>query len=1220
MGSSSGISEIVELNEEQKSVHHLNRSNTLSIKSKTDERDRKPHGHPVEDDLDQLLRTIDLRTSSRIVIPSHQAGVDLLRKNTLKKPVEVGISRASGIGISESVTLKQALRGLCISQASEMAAVKRLSKPIGLSGVSEAGTIKRLYASVVVQANDSSLSLDEEKRNLVEISIVSEKLAMESSGKAAGLSKTSLEPSNQDAISSLLSAVPDTTKVPKVRIQDVLDHTSPKTKNNPSVVMEIEKKGKTISVTSVSGFQKGAESSKVSPCLIKPVFRSKACVKKKGKREPASKSGNSSRCGEVDKAGVVPSKTKSGCQKESVSAASSSVDPAGAVTRENIYSGANKPDFSPNICSGGRAIGVKTSEFSSSREKGEFSQSSKSSIGDYSSSTSISEESHHSVSSSNGSRPHMSKDVRWVAIRHIMMQQGSLGLKNFKLLRRLGCGDIGTVYLAELIGSECLFALKVMDIEFLVSRKKMLRAQTEREILQMLDHPFLPTLYSHFTTDNLSCLVMEYCPGGDLHVLRQRQPGRFFSEPAARFYVAEVLLALEYLHMLGVIYRDLKPENILVRDDGHIMLSDFDLSLRCSVSPTLLRSSSLGTEGPVKKLSGPCAENSCIDPLCLQPSWVNYLASRKGLNQARCGEVDKAGVVPSKTKSGCQKESVSAASSSVDPAGAVTRENIYSGANKPDFSPNICSGGRAIGVKTSEFSSSREKGEFSQSSKSSIGDYSSSTSISEESHHSVSSSNGSRPHMSKDVRWVAIRHIMMQQGSLGLKNFKLLRRLGCGDIGTVYLAELIGSECLFALKVMDIEFLVSRKKMLRAQTEREILQMLDHPFLPTLYSHFTTDNLSCLVMEYCPGGDLHVLRQRQPGRFFSEPAARFYVAEVLLALEYLHMLGVIYRDLKPENILVRDDGHIMLSDFDLSLRCSVSPTLLRSSSLGTEGPVKKLSGPCAENSCIDPLCLQPSWVNVSCFTPRLVSSTMTRTPKLKADLGGQVSPLPQLVVEPTDARSNSFVGTHEYLAPEIIRGDGHGSAVDWWTFGIFLYELLFGRTPFKGPGNEETLSNVVSQSLKFPESPAASFHARDLIRGLLVKEPENRLGSVRGAAEIKQHPFFEGLNWALIRCAVPPETPRSYDVGTPVVMTKKKEGKCLDFRSNGEDVDRLFCCSSIFGHFHYFLRPEPFCPLQAPWFEEGSSRLAYEGGFREGLGFRCCFAGTWKQLTELVVF
>ncbi|CBI17061.3 unnamed protein product, partial [Vitis vinifera] len=420
------------------------------------------------------------------------------------------------------------------------------------------------------------------------------------------------------------------------------------------------------------------------------------------------------------------------------------------------------------------------------------------------------------------------------------------------------------------------------------------------------------------------------------------------------------------------------------------------------------------------------------------------------------------------------------------PAGSnpLSSSVVDSDASKPGFGSNCSNRTRGV-TKGDERSRSSEKGEFSQSSKSSIGQYSSSTSISEESNVSGSSRSGNRPHMSKDLRWEAIHHVQKQHETFGLRNFKLLKRLGCGDIGTVYLVELTGTNCLFALKVMDNEFLATRKKMPRAQTEREILQMLDHPFLPTLYAHFTTDKLSCLVMEYCPGGDLHVLRQKQPSRSFSEQAARFYAAEVLLALEYLHMLGVVYRDLKPENILVREDGHIMLSDFDLSLRCAVNPMLLKSAS-----------------------------------------------PVLKSDLATQVTPLPQLVAEPTSARSNSFVGTHEYLAPEIIKGEGHGSAVDWWTFGIFLYELLYGKTPFKGSGNEDTLASVVSHSLKFPESPMVSFHARDLIRGLLVKEPENRLGSVKGATEIKQHSFFEGLNWALIRCAIPPEMPKLCDAGT----------------------------------------------------------------------------------------
>ncbi|KAK4256385.1 hypothetical protein QN277_009259 [Acacia crassicarpa] len=474
---------------------------------------------------------------------------------------------------------------------------------------------------------------------------------------------------------------------------------------------------------------------------------------------------------------------------------------------------------------------------------------------------------------------------------------------------------------------------------------------------------------------------------------------------------------------------------------------------------------------------------------------------------------------------------------------------------KTGFSLNCSKKTKFLVTKIDEKSRSKEKGEFSQSSKSSIGEYSTSTttSTSEESNLSGSSRSGHRPHMSKHLRWEAVRAIQQQHGNLSLKHFKLLRRLGCGDIGTVYLAELIGTSCLFALKVMDNEFLANRKKNFRAQTEREILQMLDHPFLPTLYACITTDKLSCLVMEYCPGGDLHVLRQRQPYRSFSEQATRFYVAEVLLALEYLHMLGVIYRDLKPENILVREDGHIMLTDFDLSLRCSVNPTLVKSSSPDVDS-TKKMSSPCAEASCIHPFCLQPDW-QVSCFTPILISAG-AKSRKMKSE-AAQVGPLPQLVVEPTSARSNSFVGTYEYLAPEIIKGEGHGSAVDWWTYGIFLFELLYGKTPFKGAGNEETLSNVVSQSLKFPDAPIVSFHARDLIRGLLIKDPENRLGSVKGAAEIKQHPFFEGLNWALIRCAAPPELPRFRDFGScvPSMASQKENANDLEDTEDCEEFE-----------------------------------------------------------------
>ncbi|CAN6448284.1 unnamed protein product [Victoria cruziana] len=456
-----------------------------------------------------------------------------------------------------------------------------------------------------------------------------------------------------------------------------------------------------------------------------------------------------------------------------------------------------------------------------------------------------------------------------------------------------------------------------------------------------------------------------------------------------------------------------------------------------------------------------------------------------------------------------------------------------------------CSDGTSSVAKTSESAKVSGQVEYVESGKSSVCRGSTSTDVSDESTCSSFSSSMSKPHKANDSRWEAIQYVRLKDGLLGLNHFRLLKRLGCGDIGSVYLSELSGTKSYFAMKVMDKCSLASRKKLLRAQTEREILQLLDHPFLPTLYTHFETEKFSCLVMEFCPGGDLHTLRQRQPGKHFSEQAAKFYVAEVLLAVEYLHMLGIVYRDLKPENVLVREDGHIMLSDFDLSLRCAVNPTLVRSSSMETD-PLRKNPVYCVQPACIEPSCIQPACVQPTCFSPRLFKSRSKKEKKTKNEIGNQVSPLPELIAEPTNARSMSFVGTHEYLAPEIIKGEGHGSAVDWWTLGIFLYELLFGKTPFKGSGNRATLFNVVGQPLKFPEYPVVSFAARDLIRGLLVKEPQHRLAYKRGATEIKQHPFFEGVNWALIRCASPPEVPKPVEIEpVPLAAASTSEKKVV---------------------------------------------------------------------------
>ncbi|KAJ3674539.1 hypothetical protein LUZ60_005155 [Juncus effusus] len=344
-------------------------------------------------------------------------------------------------------------------------------------------------------------------------------------------------------------------------------------------------------------------------------------------------------------------------------------------------------------------------------------------------------------------------------------------------------------------------------------------------------------------------------------------------------------------------------------------------------------------------------------------------------------------------------------------------------------------------------------------------------------------------------------------GQLGPKDFKLIKQIGSGDIGKVYLCKLRDENsksktCLYAMKVVDKSELAKKKKLERAQTEKRILKLLDHPFLPSLYADFDADpHYSCVVMEFCNGGDLHSLRHRQPGLRFSVTAARFYAAEVLLAMEYLHMLGIVYRDLKPENILIRSDGHIMLSDFDLSLESTSSPSI----------------------ESVDPI--TTTTTTPSCLPDHLFRSKKTHS--------GRSTPFTatfrRFVAEPVSARSSSFVGTHEYVSPEVASGGSHGSSVDWWSYGVFLYELMYGRTPFVGSSNNVTLRNIVKKPLVFPpaSSPVGQVEsaARDLISGLLNKDPMTRLGSKRGAADVKAHNFFKGINFALLRTYRPPIVP-----------------------------------------------------------------------------------------------
>nr|GFA91600.1 serine/threonine-protein kinase D6PKL2 [Tanacetum cinerariifolium] len=316
---------------------------------------------------------------------------------------------------------------------------------------------------------------------------------------------------------------------------------------------------------------------------------------------------------------------------------------------------------------------------------------------------------------------------------------------------------------------------------------------------------------------------------------------------------------------------------------------------------------------------------------------------------------------------------------------------------------------------------------------------------------------------------------------------RFIHRLGAGDIGSVYLSEmkklpLVGPTlpAVFAAKVMDRRELASRNKEGRSRTEREILEALDHPFLPRLYAAIETPKWTCLLTEFCPGGDLHVLRQRQPCKRFLKSAVQFYASEVVVAIEYLHMLDIVYRDLKPENVLVRSDGHIMLTDFDLSLKCDVTastpaqvfsgPNNPTSTDHYTFEPPKVTSSPCIIPNCI--------LASVSCFNTR-------RRQKKK---------------------------------PE-------------------------NQTGPQGMDNKLTLANIVARALEFPKEPAIPPMAKDLISQLLAKDPARRLSSIMGASAIKHHLFFQGVNWALLRCAKPSFIPPPFNISSREVVS---DDSCRD--------------------------------------------------------------------------
>ncbi|KEI36618.1 uncharacterized protein L969DRAFT_90593 [Mixia osmundae IAM 14324] len=334
---------------------------------------------------------------------------------------------------------------------------------------------------------------------------------------------------------------------------------------------------------------------------------------------------------------------------------------------------------------------------------------------------------------------------------------------------------------------------------------------------------------------------------------------------------------------------------------------------------------------------------------------------------------------------------------------------------------------------------------------------------------------------------IKIRSVEVQPSS-----FQKIKLLGKGDVGKVYLVKEKKTDKLFAMKVLSKREMIKRNKIKRALAEQEILATSNHPFIVTLYHSFQSDEYLYFCMEYCMGGEFFRALQTRPGKCLAEEDAKFYAAEVIAALEYLHLMGFIYRDLKPENILLHQSGHIMLSDFDLSKQ-----------SASKHAPTIKQ------------------------MTPN--GAPMVDTKSCVADF-----------------RTNSFVGTEEYIAPEVIKGCGHSASVDFWTVGILIFEMIYGSTPFKGQNRHATFQHVLRKEVHFPESPATTTMCKSVIKQLLRKDEHKRLGSNSGASEVKQHKWFATLNWGLLRHTRPPIVPTISNGVDAVNFRTIRDSKSLD--------------------------------------------------------------------------
>jgi len=316
-----------------------------------------------------------------------------------------------------------------------------------------------------------------------------------------------------------------------------------------------------------------------------------------------------------------------------------------------------------------------------------------------------------------------------------------------------------------------------------------------------------------------------------------------------------------------------------------------------------------------------------------------------------------------------------------------------------------------------------------------------------------------------------------------------------GAYGRVYLVKRKETEDYYAMKIVNLVDTANKNKMESLQNESEVFDKIYGDFVVKCFFRFTHRTFLCFAMEYMYGDMSAILKKYEA---LDEETTRFYIAELILAVEHLHNLNIIHRDLKPENILLDASGHIKLADFGLS---TIS--------------IKTFQNKCEIlqdkfDTFPADLCASKDFIHSDSNQISTDIDFLRLRESKNISMSTNFKSLHQ-------KKQNRILGTPDYIAPEIIKGEGDLSSpgLDYWSIGIVLFEFMVGVPPFNDDTIEKIFDNIANNRIPWDQIEIGHQEdqmnpvAYDLITKLLEPDPKKRLG-YNNFNEIKEHEFFKG--------------------------------------------------------------------------------------------------------------